>query len=465
MSQQQQKDIAQVSQKEITQEAPTKVQSMSDSTMEVDEQPQLSAVDHLQKKINAAQARLDEIHLKAGDVYSQEDRLAADEISEAIEWLTKQVNAITKRVDSKARPVNLNEIPRFQVVGQAKHWPDHPRFSTVDHFFSSFENVIRASGNEVNLVWKRYIPVSLPFDFDSWTKNDLLVCNDWEQAKALFRKHFGAPINAEESMAKLFSMRMKNGDTLQDYTNKFMKHVKDCDFPPNSNMLAKFYQFTLLRRNQQMMVNQMSIKHDSKHKWTINEIYECVLPLFLVDEQNRGDDHFDGEVKGKRKGGSGDAGTRAKMARTSTGYFCARHGGENATHNTAECRSRLKSFGSENKPNRATTAAVAPGRTSSSSSNSLCNYCHKPRAYGHKCQEFYDWKRERESRKNINVHTVQAISESKAGGSGSGPDVAVMSDTAGESSTSLTTKSPEDIEMAELDKYLDEIDAEDSSLN
>jgi len=469
---QQQKDIAQVSQEEIIQETPARVQTMSDSTMEVDEQPQLSAVDHLQKKINAAQARLDEIHLKAGDVYCKEDRLAADEISEAIEWLTKQVNAITKRVDSKARPVNLNEIPRFQVLGQAKHWPDHPRFSTVDHFFSSFENVIRASGNEVNLVWKRYIPVSLPFDFDSWTKNDLLVCNDWEQAKALFRKHFGAPINAEESMAKLFSMRMKNGDTLQDYTNKFMKHVKDCGFPPNSNMLAKFYQFTLLRRNQQMMVNQMSIKHDSKHKWTINEIYECVLPLFLVDEQNRGDDHFDGDVKGKRKGGSGDSGTRVKMARTSTGYFCARHGGENATHNTAECRSRLKSFGSENKPNRATTAAAAaaPGRTSSSSSNNLCNYCHKPRAYGHKCQEFYDWKRERESRKNINVHTVQATSDSKAGGSGSGSDVAVIGDTAGSdnaatATSGLTLNDSEDISMEDVDAYLDEIDAENASLN
>ena len=456
MSQQQQKDIAQVSQKEITQEAPTKVQSMSDSTMEVDEQPQLSAVDHLQKKINAAQARLDEIHLKAGDVYSQEDRLAADEISEAIEWLTKQVNAITKRVDSKARPVNLNEIPRFQVVGQAKHWPDHPRFSTVDHFFSSFENVIRASGNEVNLVWKRYIPVSLPFDFDSWTKNDLLVCNDWEQAKALFRKHFGAPINAEESMAKLFSMRMKNGDTLQDYTNKFMKHVKDCGFPPNSNMLAKFYQFTLLRRNQQMMVNQMSIKHDSKHKWTINEIYECVLPLFLVDEQNRGDDHFDGEVKGKRKGGSGDAGTRAKMARTSTGYFCARHGGENATHNTAECRSRLKSFGSENKPNRATTVA-ASGRSSSSSVVNTCNYCHKPRVFGHKCQEFYDWKREREAKRSINVHTVQTIAE--------GSNDATKDDVAKSSTETDNGDTNEDISMEEVDAYLDEIDAEDASLN
>jgi hypothetical protein len=267
-----------------------RVSSPIDSSMQVDEQVQFSAVDHLLKKIDAAQARLDQIHRNAGDTYSEEERLAADEASAAVDWLSKQVNAITKRADSKARPVNLNEIPRFQVVGQAKHWPDHPRFSTVDHFFSAFENVIRASGNEVNLVWKRYIPVSLPFDFDSWTKNDLLPCNDWEQAKALFRKHFGAPVNAEESMAKLFSMRMKNTDTLQDYTNKFMKYVKDCGFPPNSNMLAKFYQFTLLRKNQQMMVNQMSVKHDSRHKWTINEIYECVLPLFLVDEQNRGDD-------------------------------------------------------------------------------------------------------------------------------------------------------------------------------
>ncbi|KAK4517692.1 uncharacterized protein ATC70_001033 [Mucor velutinosus] len=320
-------------QEDIAQDS-IRVSSPNDSSMQVDEHAQLSAVDHLLKKIDTAQARLDQIHRNAGDTYTEEERLAADEASASIEWLSKQVSAITKRADSKARPVNLNEIPRFQVVGQAKHWPDHPRFTTVDHFFSAFENVIRASGNEVNLVWKRYVPVSLPFDFESWTKNDLLACNDWDQAKALFRKHFGAPINSEESMAKLFSMRMKNNDTLQDYTNKFMKYVKDCGFPPNSNMLAKFYQFTLLRKNQQMMVNQMSVKHGSNHKWTINEIYECVLPLFLVDEQNRGDDDVEVDIRGKRKGGSGGSGSRTKMARVSaTGYFCAKHGGSNANHN------------------------------------------------------------------------------------------------------------------------------------
>ncbi|KAK4509718.1 uncharacterized protein ATC70_007020 [Mucor velutinosus] len=449
-------------QEDIAQDS-IRVSSPYDSSMQVDEHAQLSAVDHLLKKIDTAQARLDQIHRNAGDTYTEEERLAADEASASIEWLSKQVSAITKRADSKARPVNLNEIPRFQVVGQAKHWPDHPRFTTVDHFFSAFENVIRASGNEVNLVWKRYVPVSLPFDFESWTKNDLLACNDWDQAKALFRKHFGAPINSEESMAKLFSMRMKNNDTLQDYTNKFMKYVKDCGFPPNSNMLAKFYQFTLLRKNQQMMVNQMSVKHGFNHKWTINEIYECVLPLFLVDEQNRGDDDVEVDIRGKRKGGSGGSGSRTKMARVSaTGYFCAKHGGSNANHNTIDCKSRLKHFGSDNKPNRATTAAPY-SMNSSSSDPKTCNFCGKPRAYGHRCQEFYDWKNERESRKNIGVHTVQTTTVRKDNKSGSGSET---NDVTMESSTdSDIGDAIGDVTMEEIDACLDEIEAEDASLN
>ncbi|KAK4521737.1 uncharacterized protein ATC70_004272 [Mucor velutinosus] len=449
-------------QEDIAQDS-VRVSSPYDSSMQVDEHAQLSAVDHLLKKIDTAQARLDQIHRNAGDTYTEDERLAADEASASVEWLSKQVSAITKRADSKARPVNLNEIPRFQVVGQAKHWPDHPRFTTVDHFFSAFENVIRASGNEVNLVWKRHVPVSLPFDFESWTKNDLLACNDWDQAKALFRKHFGAPINSEESMAKLFSMRMKNNDTLQDYTNKFMKYVKDCGFPPNSNMLAKFYQFTLLRKNQQMMVNQMSVKHGFNHKWTINEIYECVLPLFLVDEQNRGDDDVEVDIRGKRKGGSGGSGSRTKMARVSaTGYFCAKHGGSNANHNTIDCKSRLKHFGSDNKPNRATTAAPY-SMNSSSSDPKTCNFCGKPRAYGHRCQEFYDWKKERESRKNIGVHTVQTTTVRKDNKSGSGSET---NDVTMESSTdSDIGDAVGDVTMEEIDACLDEIEAEDASLN
>ncbi|KAL9536978.1 hypothetical protein MBANPS3_012197, partial [Mucor bainieri] len=59
----------------------------------------------------------------------------------------------------------------------------------------------------------------MDYEFDSWTNQDLLVQNSWEDAKALYRKHFGAPDAAEESMAVLFSMRMEETDTLQGYTN------------------------------------------------------------------------------------------------------------------------------------------------------------------------------------------------------------------------------------------------------
>ncbi|KAL9559696.1 hypothetical protein MBANPS3_000266 [Mucor bainieri] len=264
---------------------------MQDGSMDVVDTPEkktppLSSVDQLiiRRMIQVAQVKLDKIHSEAGDEYTPEEQEAAQKTSDLIEWLTKQVEAITKQSDSKAKSVNVNEIPRFQLVGQAtRYWPDRQRFPSVDHFFSEFENIICASGNDIELVWKRYIPIALPFfDFESWTKNDLLKCADWNQAKALFRKHFGAPVNTEEAMAKLFSMRMKAGDT----TSRTVASLKD------SNMLARFYQFTLLRKNQQLMVNQMGLNHNSDYAWTINEIYHNeedaipASPLSTITDEN-----------------------------------------------------------------------------------------------------------------------------------------------------------------------------------
>ncbi|KAL9536745.1 hypothetical protein PS6_011823, partial [Mucor atramentarius] len=294
----------------------------------------------------------------------------------------------------------------------------------------------------------------MAFEYNNWTNNDLLNQKDWEAAKVLFRKHFGTPASAEESMALLFSMRMQESDTLQEYTNTFIKHVQDCGFPVNSNLLARFYQFTLLQKNKQMMINQMAVKHDPKYKWTINEIYECILPLFLVDEQNR----VNGVSKGKRKmTDSYDGNPRGKGPKlTITGFFCPKHGGDTANHNAIDCRSRTKNFGSENRPNRATSAAPFRGAKSSSSSTNICNYCHKPRTFGHKCQEFYDWKREREAKKNINVHTVQTIADGSSAsgsansnntGSSSGSNDATKDDAAEGSAEADNGDAVEDISM------------------
>ena len=85
---------------------------------------------------------------------------AADKVTAKIKWLTTQANSMTQEVDfTKLRAINLDEVPRFQIMGQAKYWPDHPRFNTVDHFFSAFENVIHAYSNEeINIVWNTFPP-------------------------------------------------------------------------------------------------------------------------------------------------------------------------------------------------------------------------------------------------------------------------------------------------------------------
>ncbi|KAG2189691.1 hypothetical protein INT46_011658 [Mucor plumbeus] len=450
---------------------------------EGEDEDSTEAIEIIMKRLGDAKILLKKIHLKADDSYSEEDMNAADKVTAKIKWLTTQANSMTQKVDSKkSRAVNLNEVPRFQIMGQAKHWPDHPRFNTVDHFFSAFENVIHAYGNEIDIVWKQYIPVSMPFEYETWTRNNLLKCNDWQQAKALFRKHYGTPVNSQESMGKLFNMRMRLTDTLQDYTNQFIKHVQDSGFPLRSNMLAKYYQFTLLRKNQQMMVNQMAVLHkDPNYKWTINEIYECVLPLFLVDEQNRerfGVSEID--YKQKRKatgdGNNGIDGAKNKTPKVGTGFFCPKHGGKNATHDLKDCKSKFEQFGSANRPNRATSHATSfsAASGSASSGNNPCRYCTRPYFNGHKCNEFYEAMKARKNKKNdVNVlavstekfknDTIQDIAEFDG-------DINVLAVDTKDSSKDGTDDDTTNIEnedaiMKELDQELDaELNAQDASL-
>ncbi|KAG2211554.1 hypothetical protein INT46_006570 [Mucor plumbeus] len=241
----------------------------------------------MKMRLGNAKDTLIKIHLKAGDTYTAEERKAADEAQEMVNWFTSQINSMMKKVESnKSRTIDLNEIPKFQLKGQSVHFPNDVKYSSIEHYFSAFENVVHASGNLIEEVWSRYIPVSVPFEYEAWVRNDLIKCESWDQAKDLFRKHYGTPVNTEESLGKLFRMKMKNSDTLQDYTNQFLTHLQNAGCSLKSTLLAKFYRFTLLRKNQQIMMNQMKVMHrEDSYPWTINEIYECVLPLFLVEEQ------------------------------------------------------------------------------------------------------------------------------------------------------------------------------------
>lgn len=214
-----------------------------------------TAIEKLQARIKNARKELEDLY--NGDDHQDNTLEAADKISKRISSYENHLNALTDKAVKQLRPVNLRDIPRFQITGQNKHFQDHPSYSSLEYFFSSFETVMHASGNDVELEWKQYIPLSMHYSYQTWTDNDLLQCTTWASAKALFVKHYGVPVNSMELISRLFSMRIQPSGTLQDYTNRFLNNLQEAGFHLGSNTIAKFYQCSLLEKNQQMMVNQM----------------------------------------------------------------------------------------------------------------------------------------------------------------------------------------------------------------
>ena len=91
----------------------------------------------------------------------------------------------------------------------------------------------------------------MPFEYEAWVRNDLIKYENWEQVKDFLRKHYGMPVNTKELLGKLFRINMKNSEALQDYTNQFLTHLQNAGCSLKSTLLAKFYRFTLPRKNQQ----------------------------------------------------------------------------------------------------------------------------------------------------------------------------------------------------------------------
>lgn len=203
-----------------------------------------TAIERLQARIKDAREELAAIY---NDDDCDKNLEAADNISRRIASFEKHLDALTDKAD-KMRPVNFRDIPRFQIEGQFQNFKDYPSFSSLEHYFSSYESVMYASGNDIEKVWKQYMPVSVHFSHHTWMENSLMQCTSWASAKALFVKHYGDPVKSMELILRLFNMKMKATDTLQEYTKKFVKNVQEAGFNLGSSTIAKFYQCSLLKK-------------------------------------------------------------------------------------------------------------------------------------------------------------------------------------------------------------------------
>ena len=128
-----------------------------------------------------------------------------------------QNHSSTPTVYSSSSGLSLSrrDLPKYQLLSTShRPFPNEEAFESDEHFLRTFENVIISSSQNIELVWKKYIPLCLPFGNDAWTQTTLLNCVSWFEARKVFKKHFGSKFKAREYNTQVFTMTMKNNESI-----------------------------------------------------------------------------------------------------------------------------------------------------------------------------------------------------------------------------------------------------------
>lgn len=74
--------------------------------------------------------------------------------------------------------LSKQDLPKFQLKSSAtKYFSKDESYESINHFLRSFEKVISSSGKDIENIWKRYVPLTLPYKLDNWLNNEVLSCN------------------------------------------------------------------------------------------------------------------------------------------------------------------------------------------------------------------------------------------------------------------------------------------------
>ncbi|OBZ66522.1 hypothetical protein A0J61_11916, partial [Choanephora cucurbitarum] len=151
-----------------------------------------------------------------------------------VDVISKQVDtlkALKKSKEPVARastPVSKKDVPKFQLKAHGVvSFPGEEVFASVEQFLRAFENVMEATDNDVNLVWKKYVPLAVALDFDAWLQTEVMVYVSWSDAKAVFVKTFGNALLKLQARRAVMSIKMKANETVSEYGLRFGRAVSE----------------------------------------------------------------------------------------------------------------------------------------------------------------------------------------------------------------------------------------------
>ena len=344
-------------------------------------------------------------------------RLSKDKVSAA-------VHHSLSKVTSPAQGIRLNrqDLPKFQLKSSNnKYFPKEEAYESVNHFLRSFEKVISSSGEEIEGIWKRYIPLTLHFDLDTWLKNELLLCESWSGAVALFNKKFGNnAVIKLQSRRQVFNAAMKIGETTDEYTARFNKAATEAGYKADNLTIGDAFLMGFPLDWQTQINTLLHCTYTDREHWRVEEIYTAAINIFNTQTCPL---TFVGKSRNTAASTSASSNSTSNPAKRfkpnveNTNFFCPNHGGTSARHNEKDCHVFKRSSSVPTSASSASMPSQSP-RTNflgsknvphKATGNTFCTWCGKIWSFGHSCPEYH----EKNTGRNVRVLTIRSSGSSK----------------------------------------------------
>jgi len=340
-----------------------------------------------------------------GQAHVQDMRIKVEEMNKLISTLKYSFKLSEASVkasmfgnntgDNGGISLSKRDLPMFQLRSSAtKYFPKDQAYDSIHHFLRSFEKVILSSGQSVDDVWRRYIPLTIPYDLDLWLNQELLLADSWNAAKEKFTKKFNNAALRLDARREVQGATMKPGETTEEYYNRFARAVMEAGYSTEDTTLGDTFLLGFPAAWQIQINSVLCAQYAGTSNFTAGQIVTCALnvlnsqkcPISFVNQKKGGGN--------SRAGGSSfsssSPASSSSSSSASSSFFCPNHGGSKARHNEKDCRKNAKG---SNYVSKANVPKKATGGT-------FCEWCGKPWFHGHTCPEYFE-------KRNVKVLSVQ----------------------------------------------------------
>ncbi|KAI8635744.1 hypothetical protein BD408DRAFT_438667 [Parasitella parasitica] len=341
----------------------------------------------LAKKENAQTAYL--LALNSANVDDGE----ADRLRDVVSNLEKHIKTLSNGLKSASiaaaavtkASANLNnglkiskrDLPKFQLEdNKTKPFPVEDAYKSVDHFLSEFEKIVFSSGQDIETVWRKYIPLTLSYELDDWMKTVVLKAENWEGVKSVFSKKFGTVVSRIHKRRAVMNMEIGFDETVDEYSNRFFRTVGEAGYHRDDLTIGDIFLLSL-PEEWQLNICTVLLSNTKRQAWTTGEIHNAAIDLL-------------GEKTPQSWFASKGESSKRKFAPEKR---IAMSSSTSLTSNNIPTLPKARMLGDKNLPNKA--------------SSNPCRFCGRQWKHGHTCEEYRAAKKQKVS-SSVNVLTVSA---------------------------------------------------------